>query len=209
MRTRPLQLSPLYAIADVDQLVDPLDYIENLLLAGVSLLQLRSKSFSLTQFSDLASQVMHSRARLGVDALLLINDYPEVCNDTGADGVHLGQGDEASHTARRLLGPDAIIGLSTHSLLQLEQAPNDVLDYVALGPIFPSSTKSGHAEIVGLQTLAAACEKSQLPVVAIGGITTNNIAEVRRCGATCAAVISALQEATDLNERVKELLNVN
>ena len=199
------QLPPLYAIANVDALDDPFDYVRRLFAAGVHLLQLRSKSQSLEKFGALAAEVLTLRNQIASPARVVINDYPQLCLATKADGVHLGQDDIDVRHARDLLGPDALIGLSTHTLPQLRGAPATLLSYLALGPIFPSPSKSGHAEIVGLETLAQACRESPLPLVAIGGITQENVADVFGAGATSVAIISELEKADDLAQTVRSI----
>jgi thiamine-phosphate pyrophosphorylase len=200
-------LPPLYAIVNVANLVDPLAYVETLLRAGIRLLQFRAKGVEKQTCLDLAKAASaicrqdeyNSQGRV----LFLINDYPELCLACAADGVHLGQEDCCPATARKLLGEEAIIGFSTHNLEQLRNAPFAVLNYAALGPIFSSNTKSGHAPEVGVQVLREAAAVSPIPLVAVGGINLANVEEVYRAGAAAAAVINDLETADDLRRRVK------
>ncbi len=197
-------ISPLYAIANIDRLQVPLEYIRLLLASGIQLIQLRSKGQSSKEFAKLARSAVILRDELCANARLIINDDPEICAAVAADGVHLGQGDQDPRSAREMLGPEACIGLSTHTLAQISDAPTDCLDYLALGPIFPSPTKVGHAEIVGLETLARACRISPLPLVAIGGINTQNARAVYQTGVSSIAVISELQNAEDMSSTVAQ-----
>ena len=123
--------------------------------------------------------------------------------ETGADGVHLGQGDSSPAQARAALGPNAIIGFSTHTLAQVEAAPLSSLSYLAFGPVFASPTKSGHAEVNGLDELDRISKSIKMPLVAIGGISPENAEDVFRSGASSVAVISALRAAPSLPNAVE------
>ena len=122
----------------------------------------------------------------------------------GAAGVHLGQDDLPVAAARRLLGPDKLIGLSTHNAAQVEQAASEPVDYLAFGPIFPSSTKAEHEPIVGCAGLRAARRLTSKPLVAIGGITPENAAQVIESGADSLAVIGGWLAAEDIPRRLEE-----
>ena len=128
----------------------------------------------------------------------IINDSVEVCYALSADGVHLGQEDLSPQEARQILGEGKIIGLSTHSLTQVRAAQIEPVDYLGFGPIFASPTKSGHAPVIGIPPIKAASEISVLPIVAIGGITAKNVAEVYRAGAASAAVVSDLASSPNI-----------
>jgi thiamine-phosphate pyrophosphorylase len=138
-------------------------------------------------------------------ALLLINDRPDVAKLAEADGVHLGQDDLLVEAARALLGPSALIGLSTHSDQEIDAAKG--ADYVGFGPIFATQSKPG-APLPpphGIEGLAKAVRRSKLPVVAIGGITARNAAAVARAGAHCAAAIAELCNAHDPEAAVRAM----
>jgi thiamine-phosphate pyrophosphorylase len=199
-------LPPLYAIINADTHPSPVEYCRQLLICGVQLIQLRAKTFLPEQMLAFTVQTLQARDELLPSARILVNDSPDVCLQSGADGLHLGQDDMPPAAARRLLGADKLIGFSTHSLEQLAAAPSAMLDYLALGPIFPSRTKSGHAPAVGISVLTAAARMSPLPLVAIGGIDAENIGDIYAAGAASAAVIADLQEATDLQTRVSRYL---
>lgn len=198
-----MTLPRLYAIANIDQLSDPLHYIIKLHQAGVKIIQLRAKQLDSLQYQELAYKIItqfqkHDRPSF------IINDSPEIAKAVNADGVHLGQGDGNVVSARKLLGEAAIIGQSTHNEEQLRSAPYPALSYVALGPIFHSQTKSGHAPEIGLENLVHLAKLAQKPLVAIGGITSKNAAAVFRAGAASVAVVHDLVTSQDLSKTVAE-----
>jgi thiamine-phosphate pyrophosphorylase len=124
---------------------------------------------------------------------LIINDRVDIALALRADGVHLGQEDMPADAARRILGDNAVIGFSTHNLEQVYEALRLPIDYLAFGPIFPTTSKQNPDPVAGLNQLRIVCEVARpLPVVAIGGITTTNAQDVLNAGADAVAVISAL-----------------
>ena len=139
---------------------------------------------------------------------LIINDRVDIALAVGADGVHLGQDDLPVEDARRLLGPAAIIGLSTHNLYQAKQALHCPVDYVAIGPIFTTRTKQDTQPELGLDGLEQVAQViDRVPLVAIGGISPNNAPNVLTAGATSVAVISALLSSPNsISARTAELL---
>lgn len=158
---------------------------------GAPLIQLRAKHTAAQEFYEQAKAAVAVAAPWGVQ--LLINDRVDIALAVGAHGVHLGQDDMPPDAARKLLGPDAVIGYSTHNIEQAIAATKLPIDYVALGPIFATSTKSDTAPTVGLDGLRAVREAiGEFPLVAIGGITRENAREVIQAGADSVAVISAL-----------------
>ena len=140
---------------------------------------------------------------------IIINDRVDIALALKADGVHLGQDDLPPEAARRLFGPSAIIGFSTHNLEQVRLATKMPVDYIAIGPIFTTPTKSGSDSPVGLQGLRLAREAvGTIPLVAIGGITSDNSHDVLRAGADAIAVIRDLWIAKGLaTTRLKRLLH--
>ncbi|MFN8391050.1 MAG: thiamine phosphate synthase [Bdellovibrionota bacterium] len=197
-------LPPLYAIVDVETTTRPDEYASRLIDAGIELVQLRSKRLLFEELCRLAERVLQARDSSGRHVQIIINDSVEACLKVGADGVHLGQEDASPVTAREVLGADRVIGLSTHTVEQIRSAPYESLSYIALGPIFQSKTKSGHAPIVGLPTLTEAARLCPLEVVAIGGISAENAASVYQAGAQSVAVIADLQRASDLASRIRK-----
>jgi thiamine-phosphate pyrophosphorylase len=139
---------------------------------------------------------------------LIINDRVDIALAVGASGVHLGQDDMPPEAARKLLGPQSIIGYSTHNVDQAISAAKLPIDYLAIGPIFSTMTKSDTAPVLGLEGLRAVRRAiGEFPLVAIGGITSANAREVIDAGADSVAVISALLSAANITTATRSLLH--
>jgi thiamine-phosphate pyrophosphorylase len=183
----------LYAIVDVNAATAagwaPLDVARACLAGGSRFLQLRAKHLQSAAFLDLASAVVAAARQSR--AIVIVNDRADVAKLAGADGVHLGQDDLTPSAARAILGPSAVIGRSTHSVTQIEAAAKEPVDYLAVGPVFDTTTKATGYSAIGLEMVARAA-RSARPVVAIGGIRLDNAAAVIAAGATSVAVISDL-----------------
>jgi thiamine-phosphate pyrophosphorylase len=146
---------------------------------------------------------------LGAGVRLIVNDRADIARLAGAAGVHVGQDDLPPQAARRIVGPERIVGLSTHSAVQLDAAVREPVDYVAIGPVFGSASKATGYDAVGLvmvEQAAARAHARGLQVVAIGGITLDRAAEVVQAGADAVAVISDLLRTGDPRARVREYL---
>jgi thiamine-phosphate pyrophosphorylase len=173
---------------------------------GARFIQLREKHLSPREFYDAADAALDVARERGVR--LIVNDRADIALALGADGVHLGQDDLDPAAARRLLGERFIIGYSTHSVAQAIDAARLPLDYIALGPIFPTRTKENPAPTVGLEALRRVRDAidPSVALVAIGGITRSNARAALDAGADSVALISALLDAPDkIVERTKEL----
>lgn len=165
------------------------DQVAALASRGFTIVQLREKNLSPVEFYREAEQAIAVARRHGLK--IIINDRVDIALALKADGVHLGQDDLPVEAARRLLGNDVVIGLSTHNLSQVQHAARLPLDYLAIGPIFPTDTKESANPAVGLAGLAAARRAaSRIPLVAIGGINATNRDQVVAAGAHAVAVIS-------------------
>lgn len=203
--------SKLYAIVDVNTHKEPLDFVNKLLLAGAQVIQLRDKSSEQTNLYDVAMEALLQSRRLleqcGRVVKIIINDHLDICLRTGADGLHIGQDDCSPQTARSILGPEKIIGLSTHGTQQVANAPFAQLDYLGYGPIFPTSTKPDAAPELGLDSLIAATKLSPLPIVAIGGISEESAPKVLAAGASSVAMISALTNCRNLPALIAAIEN--
>ena len=139
------------------------------------------------------------------DAVFIVNDHADIALAVDADGVHLGQDDLPVEEARRLLGKDRIIGVSTHSADQARAAQAAAADYIGFGPVFTTKTKDA-GPLQGLENLSNIRKTVSLPVIAIGGITNENIGGVLGAGADGVAVISAILSAPDLREAAREMV---
>lgn len=183
------RLPRVYALTDVQVSgLSHADQVERLSLGGATLIQLREKHMPALQFYE------HARAAMAKNGVqLIINDRVDVALAVGAHGVHLGQDDMPPEAARRLLGDDAIIGYSTHSVEQAQEALPLPIDYIAIGPIFETATKSDTSPTLGLDGLTAVRQAvGNAQLVAIGGISHANAREVIEAGADSVAVISTL-----------------
>ena len=175
--------------------------------AGATFLQLRAKEAASGWLLETAEAVVTLGAPHGVQ--LLVNDRAEVARLAGAAGVHVGQDDLPPEAARRIVGPQRIVGLSTHTIAQLDAAVQAPVDYVAIGPVFGTASKATGYDAVGIRMVEQAAARAHprgLRVVAIGGITLDRVAEVIRAGADSVAVISDLLSTGDPRARVREYL---
>jgi len=198
-RIYPLTDVPLSRISHAEQ-------VKLLSLGGASLIQLREKRVPPREFYEQAKKAVAVALSCGVQ--LLINDRIDVALAVGAAGVHLGQDDMPPEAARKLLGPNAVIGYSTHNIQQAIAATKLPIDYVAIGPIFATTTKSDTAPVLGLDGLRTVRQAiGTFPLVAIGGITHGNASKVIEAGADSVAVISALlSNSHGIREATRSLL---
>ena len=194
------RLRGLYAIVDASSPQSPLSLVAAFIEGGAPVIQLRLKNTAAGPFLAIARAAATLCHEAGT--LLLINDRPDIAKLCGADGVHLGQDDLPVAAARLLLGPEALIGLSTHTDHEVEQGCGSGADYLGYGPIFATVTKSltdpRGAPLPppqGLNGLRQVCARATLPVVAIGGLTGESAAGVAEAGAACAAAIGWLTAA--------------
>jgi len=198
------QLPRLYAIADAS-FGNPVKLAEALFEGGARLVQVRNKSASAR---DALEQVERILALAPPDALVLVNDRVDIALISGAAGVHLGQTDVPPKAAREILGPNRIIGISTHNLQQAIDADGQPVDYVALGPIFATTTKRNPDPVVGVEPLRAASQVLRRPLVAIGGITMRNIGDVLDAGAGSLAVVRDLLDNENVAARTRQWLEI-
>ncbi|MBI2351368.1 MAG: thiamine phosphate synthase [Deltaproteobacteria bacterium] len=203
---RPLFPSPLYAIFDPSQSRGrPLSTIlQDLLAGGVGIIQLRAKETAAKEFLRLAREMRGLTRPAG--CLFIVNDRLDIALAAKADGVHLGQEDLPLAIARKLMGREKIIGISTHDLAQAKEAERGGADYIGFGPIFGTATKDTGYSARGLAMLKEIRKAVKIPIVAIGGINETNVAQVWEAGADAAAIISDLMGAEDLAGKVKRIL---
>jgi thiamine-phosphate pyrophosphorylase len=206
-----IELPRLYPILDADALARngvPLAMAAYALRdAGVRWLQYRDKRAS---DAEVLERMRELRASFPAgEAMLLLNDRVHLCDAVGADGVHIGQEDLAAKRARRILGPERLVGVSTHNVKQLRAAlKTGAADYLAIGPVFATGSKESPDPVVGLEGVKAARALTRLPLVAIGGITSENGRQVIEAGADSVAVISGLlpEDGKRMAERVRDFL---
>jgi thiamine-phosphate diphosphorylase len=195
----------LYAILD-QSLVSGDDWIiaaNSLLRGGAGILQLRVKSLQASKMLGIARSIAAICNQAG--ALFVVNDRADVAKASNA-ALHVGQDDLPIEAARSFMGKSAVIGVSTHSLKQAQHAQRSGANYIAFGPIFPTATKHDALSPRGIEELKQIVKSVTIPVVAIGGIAHDNIAEIRRSGASSAAVISALGADGTLEKNARQLI---
>ena len=199
----------LQAIVDVEIAAGagwaPADLARAYVNGGARFLQLRAKRLASGPFLDLCDTVVRRAAAGG--AVVIVNDRVDLARLSGAAGVHVGQDDLPPAAARAQLGPDAIVGCSTHSLAQVEHALAQPVSYIAVGPVFGTTTKQTGYDAVRVNLVSAAAGLARgRPIVAIGGITLETAPAVLRAGAACVAVISDLLAGSDPAARVRRYL---
>lgn len=196
-RSDPSRWRGLYAIVDPAFCCgrDPLTVTAAIVAGGCAVIQLRAKQLHAAALEALARDMLALCRAAAIP--LVINDHAELAQRIGADGVHLGQSDLPLATARARSGLTLTIGQSTHDLEQARHAQARGADLIGFGPVFPTRTKDDLDPVVGVSALREVCNLITIPVVAIGGITRANIADVVDAGATMAAAISAVCSADD------------
>jgi thiamine-phosphate pyrophosphorylase len=200
-----LRLPRLYAIVDpLDTGRSPIALAAALLAGGARCLQLRWKPAGARDVLEAARAICPLAHAAG--AVLLVNDRPDVAVLAGADGVHLGQDDLPLAAARRVLGPGRIVGVSTHDVEQARRAAAAGADYVAVGPVFATTSKAGALTPRGLDLIRAARPLVPCPLVAIGGIDASTAADAIAAGADAVAMIAALVRAPDPAAAVRDVL---
>ena len=202
-----LVIPPLYAILDPSLLTTTeLSLAEMLAESGVELIQYRNKNASSREFFEISLRLSTALAHRGVR--FIVNDRPDIALLAGAGGVHVGQEDLGVEEARAVCGPQRWVGVSTHTLEQVAAADRTSADYVAFGPIFPTTTKQNPDAVVGTELLRRARQMTRKPLVAIGGITLERAAEVYGAGADSLAVVRDLICATSPGERARKYIEV-
>jgi thiamine-phosphate pyrophosphorylase len=205
----PFQLPQIYPITDVSiSDLSHAEQVDRLIRGGAMIIQLREKNASPREFCESAKPALELTSASGIP--LIINDRADIALALKADGVHLGHDDLPPLHARVLLGRNAIIGLSTHSVEQAIRAAEQPVTYIAIGPIFQTRTKDDADKAVGLDGLRAVRDAvGDIPLVAIGGINAENIRSVFDSGADSAAIIGALLALPDeIEPRMKEFIRL-
>jgi thiamine-phosphate pyrophosphorylase len=195
LRRERLRTARLYFVCEArPRGEDPEPLLRAALSGGVDIVQLREKELGRAEI--LRAAATFRRLADTYSALFIVNDDPDLARACDADGVHLGQDDGSVEEARALLGPDAILGLSTHSEQQIEAAAMAPVDHISVGPVWETPTKAGRPA-VGLELVSHAAEDAAHPFFAIGGIDTSNADEVVAAGARRLCVVRAIRDAVD------------
>jgi thiamine-phosphate pyrophosphorylase len=204
---RASALAGLYVILDPSVYPDrPLVEVLNIsAAAGAKIFQYRNKTASMK--AAYAEALSLRKAAHELDVLFIVNDRCDMALAVDADGVHLGQEDLPLALARKVMGPDKLIGISTHNRTQVVAATAGGPNYLGFGPIFTPGSKVDHDPVVGLQGLRAIRPLTALPIFAIGGITVDRTDEVIRAGADGVAVISAILKAPDISRAVTDFVS--
>lgn len=194
----------LYAVTDRSWLGNRTlpEVVEEAIKGGVTLVQLREKHTGFAEFTALARQVQEVCRKYNVP--LIINDAIDVCLAVDADGVHIGMQDMALTEVRKRLGPDKIIGVTAKTVAQAVQAEQDGADYLGSGAVFGSSTKLD-TSFLPYETLRDITAAVSIPVVAIGGITKDNIQQLKGSGIAGAAIVSGIFAQPDIRQSAEEL----
>ena len=182
------------------------EVVSEAVAGGVTMVQLREKDTSTGEFIRLACKLSYLLRPLVIH--LIINDRVDVALAADADGVHIGQSDMPYEIARKLLGPDKIIGLSVENMNDLLRANELDVDYIGISPVYGTPTKTDTAEPFGLEGLRKAVELSVHPTVAIGGMNARTISDVIAAGADGVAVVSAICSADSPRLAANELMNI-
>jgi len=197
----------LYVILDSALLTRPVqEFARELAQAGVRLMQYRNKTASARELLETSRELVSVLRPLGV--ALILNDRADVAALAGADGVHVGQDDLEVEQARGIVGARRWVGVSTHNLEQFHSAAATSADYIAVGPVFATSSKANPAPVVGTELIRQVRSLSEKPIVAIGGITLELAPSVISAGADSVAVISDIVRAPDPASHARRYLNV-
>jgi thiamine-phosphate pyrophosphorylase len=202
-----MQIPRLYPIIDLEVSRHPLEgLLEAFAATGLPWIQLRDKKSNSRQLFANAQRVVDLGQRLGLT--VIVNDRADIASMSGADGVHIGQEDLPVEHARRIVGPEKIVGYSTHNLAQALEAEQSSADYLAIGPVFATTSKANPDPVVSWQELREIRSRVRKPMVAIGGITSENAARLFEIGLDSVAVIRDLVSAPDIREKINKFLKV-
>jgi len=201
-----MKIQGLYAIIDnsIRPELSNIEIAKRALPGGTKIVQLRGKGLSSKELLEQAREIRELTRKAG--ATFIVNDRADIALLSDADGVHLGQDDLPIAAARNVLGKDKLIGISTHNIEQALKAEQEGADYVGFGPVFGTTTKTDAEEAKGITALAEVKTRVSIPVIAIGGITLENLREVIDAGANGTAVISAIAKADNIEETTKRFV---
>jgi thiamine-phosphate pyrophosphorylase len=185
---------------------DNIEVVREMIASGIKLIQYREKDKTMLEKYRQCEKIRELTAAAGVT--FIVNDHIELGLSVGADGIHIGQDDMPIEIARKLVGDDMIIGLSTHSPEHAQDAMARGADYIGVGPIFKTFTKKDVCGPVGLEYLDYAVKNVSIPFVAIGGIKLHNIFEVKKKGARCIALVTEIVGADNISRMIEDLRKI-
>ena len=201
-----MQIPRLYPIIDLEISSHPLEFlIREFATAGLTWVQLRDKKANSGQLFANAQRLVELARLHGLTTI--VNDRADIAWLSGADGVHVGQEDLPVEDARKIVGSKKIVGYSTHNLAQALEAEESSADYIAIGPVFATTSKANPDPIVPLEELEEIRSRVKKPIVAIGGITSQNAAGLFDIGLDSVAVIRDLVTASDIRAKIRQFLN--
>ncbi len=204
---RIFSVTPLYFVTDHHYTAGrtQVEVVRHALEGGIRLVQYRDKELDIPEFIEEAKSILQLCHEYG--AILLLNDRVEIAKAIGADGVHLGQDDMLPLQARTILGPQAIIGFSTHNEMEVQAAQSLPIDYINIGPMFPTQTKDHSAyPALGLAEVVRLAKLSNISVTTMGGIKKNHLQNIFAQGLKVAAMVSEISMAENIPQQVKVLL---
>ena len=202
-----LVLPRLYVILDAALLTVPeTEFAQKLVDAGVRLLQYRNKRASTRELFESSRELVSVLAPLKVS--VVVNDRADVAALAGAKGVHVGQEDLGVEKVRQVVGAEKLVGASTHNLEQFQRAAASSADYIAVGPVFATGTKSNPDSVVGTEFIRKVRPLTDRPIVAIGGITLERAPEIIESGADSVAVISDILGAPEPRKRARQYIDL-
>ena len=202
-----LVLPRLYVILDAALLTVPeTECAQELANAGVQLLQYRNKRASTRELYESSKKLVSVLSPQ--EASFVVNDRADVAALAAANGVHVGQEDLGVEEARRVVGPDKLVGVSTHNVEQFQRAAASSADYIAVGPIFATGTKSNLDPVVGTEFIRKVRPLTDKPIVAIGGVTLQRAPEIIKAGADSVAVIRDILRAPEPGMRAKQYIDL-
>ncbi len=202
-----LTLPSLYYVTDHDLTAgrSQFEILDAALRGGLRLVQWRDKKLDDDAFIETGRELCKLSKKFG--AIFLVDDRVEACLQIGADGVHLGQDDMHPEKARTILGSNAIIGLSTHNVEEMEAAQSLPIDYINIGPMYPTKTKNTHRyPPLGSETVVNLAKQSRIPVTTMGGIKKHHLKTLFSAGIQTVAMVSEISLAENVEQKVKELL---
>lgn len=182
------------------------EQVEDALRGGVTCVQLREKELSEQEFLNEAVKIKELCRKYHVP--FFINDNVDVAIKCGADGIHVGQEDIAAKAVRSLVGENMVIGVSVHSVAEALEAIKNGADYLGVGAVFTTSTKS-NAKVVSMQTISDICHAVDIPVVAIGGLNKDNIAKLSETSVDGVALVSAIFSVENIEKECRELYRIS